>query len=334
MCEEDKNIKGTRIVTAARSLPELVVTNDDLAKFIDTSDEWIFTRSGIRKRHISRGETVASLSADVFKQLVSKAGITVDDIDFLIITTVTPEYLTPSSATFVLGEVGAKNAFGFDLNAACTGFVYGVSVADKLLRSGVYKRGIVIGADILSKICDWEDRSTCVLFADGAGGILMEATDGANSCILAEDLHTDGAKATELRGYKLPIKNPWYNELDHTADEPYVIMDGKAIYDFVTTEIPKSVRSILEKADVSSDEVKYVVCHQANARIIETVAKKLKTSIDKFKITITNFGNTSSSSMPLALSDMFDKGEVEKGDKIIITGFGAGLTWGSVLVQF
>ncbi|MCL2702737.1 MAG: ketoacyl-ACP synthase III [Defluviitaleaceae bacterium] len=327
---EDDSI-GTRIVGAARSLPELVVTNDDLAALVETSDEWIHTRSGIRTRHISRGESVSTLASDVFRKLVSGAGYDPDDIDLLILATVTPEYLTPSSATFVLRETGAKNAFAFDINAACTGFVYAVSVADKMLRSGLYKKAIVIAGDTLSKFVDWTDRATCVLFADGAGGVLMEACDGA-PCILAEDLHTDGSYAMSLRAAKLPIKNPWYE--DPGPEEPYVIMDGKAIYDFVVTEIPKSVRAILEKAAMTIDDIKYVICHQANSRIIEGVAKKLKTGIDKFYISISRYGNTSASSMPIALSEMMEKGLVHKGDRIIISGFGAGLTWGSLLVQF
>jgi 3-oxoacyl-[acyl-carrier-protein] synthase-3 len=315
----------------ARSLPELVVTNNELAAMVDTSDEWIKTRTGIETRYISRGETVSSLSADVFRKLCAAAGYSPCDVDLLILATVTPEYLTPSSATFVLGDVGAKNAFGFDINAACSSFVYAMSVADKMICSGVYKNAVVISSDLLSKITDWNDRSTCILFGDGAGGVLIEACEGG-PCIIAEDLHTDGQYTGALRGWRLPLRNAWHE--DGGADEPYIVMDGKAIFDFVTTKIPLSIRAVLEKAKMTMDDIKHVVCHQANARLIEGVAKKLKMSIEKFYISIGRYGNTSSSSMPIALSEMMEKGIIEKGDKVVISGFGAGVTWGTVLVQF
>ena len=322
---------GTRIVSTARSLPDFLVTNDDLTALVDTSDEWIYTRTGIRTRYISRGETVSSLSADVFNKLVTAAGYSPEDIDLLIVATVTAEYLFPASSTFVLDKVGAKNAFGFDLGAGCTGFVYALSVADKMIRSGVYKNAVVIGADILTKFTDWTDRQTCILFGDGAGGFLLEATDGEN-CILAEDMHTDGSHAMKLRGWRLPLNNAWHK--DEGPEEPYLLMDGKAIYEFVTQKVPQSIRAVLDKAKVTMDDIKHIVCHQANGRLIESMAKKMKMSMEKFYISINKYGNTSSSTMPIAISEMMENGLIEKGDKVIISGFGAGLTWGSLLVQF
>lgn len=323
-------MSGTRIVWAERKLPEFAVSNDDLSELVDTSDEWIVKRSGIKTRKISRGETVSTLSAAVFRQLLAKTGRDPSEIDLLALATVTPEYLTPQSSAFVLGEVGAKNAFAIDINAACTGFVYALSVADKMIRSGVYKRAVVIGADTLSKIVDWSDRGTCILFGDGAGGVIIEASDGA-SCILAEDLHTDGEHAGLLRGTRIPLNNAWHKDQDEPV--PYVVMDGHAVYDFTITEVPKSIRAALDKAALTMDDIKYVICHQANIRIIEGIAKKLKVGIDKFYISISRYGNTSSSSMPIALSEMLEQGLVAPGDKIIIAGFGAGLTWGSLLIE-
>jgi 3-oxoacyl-[acyl-carrier-protein] synthase-3 len=181
----------------------------------------------------------------------------------------------------------------------------------------------------LSKIVDWSDRSTCVLFGDGAGGVLVSACEG-DSCILAEDMHTDGRHALRLFARKLPIKNPWHEDAE---ESPHVIMDGKAVFDFVTTEIPKSIRASLERAKLCIEDIKAIICHQANERMIETVAKRLKTGLEKFYISISRYGNTSSSSMPIALTEMFEKGLVKKGDKVVISGFGAGLTWGTLVVR-
>ena len=324
-------MSGTRIVCAGRKLPEFAVTNEDLTSLVDTSDEWIHTRSGIKTRFISRGETVSDLSSDVLRQLLSKSGDAPGDIEFLVLATLTAEYATPQSSALILGEVNAKNAFAIDINGACTGFVYALSIADKMIRSGVYKNAVVISADTLSKVVDWSDRTTCVLFGDGAGGVLLEAVEGGSSCILAEDLHTDGQDALLLRGGRTPINNPW-NE-DKGPTEPYIVMDGHAVYDFTIREVPKSAQSVLDKAGLTVDDVKYIIPHQANARIIEKIAKKLKADISKFYISISRYGNTSSSSIPIALSEMFEQGLLEKGDKVILAGFGAGFTWGCLLVE-
>ena len=323
-------MNGTRIVWAERKLPDFVVTNDDLAALVDTSDEWITTRSGIKTRRISRGESVSGLAAKVFMQLCAKAGITPADVEILILATVTPEYLTPQSSAFVLREAGARNAFAIDINAACTGFVYALSIADKMIRSGVYKNAMVISGDILSKFTDWSDRGTCILFGDGSGGVFMEAKEGG-SCILAEDLHTDGTDANVLRGGRIPLNNAWYK--DEGPHEPFVIMDGRAVFDFLLKEIPQSINRILASANLTMDDIKYVVPHQANAKMIEGVAKKLKTDMSKFYMTIAKYGNTSSSTMPIAMSELFEQGLLQPGDKIIVTGFGAGLTWGSLILE-
>ncbi|MDR1703115.1 MAG: ketoacyl-ACP synthase III [Clostridiales bacterium] len=322
---------GTRIIKAARAVPGFVVTNDDLTRLVDTSDEWIITRTGINTRRVSQGETTASLASDVFKQLVTGTRRGPEDVDLLILSTVTPDYMTPQSSAFVLRDNGAKNAFAFDMNAACTAFVYALSVAEKMLTSGVYKTAAVISSDTLTKITDWSDRGTCVLFGDGAGGVLMEY-DGGPGGILAEDLHTDGEMATAIRGGRLPVNNAWHK--DEGPVEPFVIMDGRATYDFTVREIPKSISATLEKARLTMDDIKYVVCHQANARILNGIAKKLKTGMDKFFVTINEFGNTSSSSVPIALSVMLERGMIEKGDKIMFAGFGAGLTWGTLIYQY
>jgi 3-oxoacyl-[acyl-carrier-protein] synthase-3 len=322
---------GTRIIKVARALPDFVVTNDDLARLVDTSDEWITSRTGINTRRMSQGETTASLSSEVFKKLTSGPEHGPNDVDLLILSTVTPDYMTPQSSAFVLRDNGARNAFAFDMNAACTAFVYALSVAEKMLTSGVYKTAAVISGDVLSKITDWSDRGTCVLFGDGAGGVLMEY-DGGPGGILSEDLHTDGEMVMAIRGARLPVNNAWHK--DEGPVEPSIIMDGRATYDFTVREVPKSILRSLEKASLTMDDIKYVVCHQANARILSGIAKKLKVSMDKFFVTINEFGNTSSSSVPIALSIMTERGLIQKGDKIVFAGFGAGLTWGTLVYQF
>lgn len=308
-----------KIRAAAKYVPRYVVTNDDISVFVDTSDEWIFSRTGIKQRFISKDEDTSELSVQVAVQLLEKSGLSPLDIDLIIVATITPDYLTPSVSCLVQGRIGAKNALAFDVNAACSGFVYAFSVAEKFIASGKYNRVMLIGADVLSKVFDWEDRTTCVLFGDGAGGVLLESSDTGG--ILAEDLHSDGSNA-------LAITAEYFNEIS-------LKMDGRKIYDFATREAPKNIMSVLEKSGTAMDEVKYIIAHQANKRIIDAVAKKLKLDISKFYINIETYGNTTAATIPIAIAEMAEKGLITfgSGEKIIITGFGSGLTWGSILIQ-
>lgn len=321
---------NTGIVAVDCYAPEKVVTNDDLGQIVDTNDEWIYSRTGIKRRHISDGENTSQLCIEVAKRLISKSGINPEEIDLVIVGTITPDYATPSTACLVQGAVGAVNAFAFDISAACSGFVYAMSIADKFIKSGSYKKAIVIGAETLSKIINWKDRTTCVLFGDGAGGAILEATDKGG--IIAEDLHAKGEDALKLTASERQPHNMLYTP--ERENNPYLVMDGKAIFNFATKVVPQSINAIVEKSGVDINDVKYIVPHQANSRIIDIVARKLKIPVEKFYINIDEYGNTSAASIAIALGEMSNKGLLKKGDKIIVTGFGAGLTWGSMLIEW
>lgn len=321
----------TKLVKASRCVPKMTVSNFDLEGMLDTNDEWIFSHTGIKRRHISTGETTSELAAGAFSRLLEGTEYNAQDIELLIVTTVTPDYLTPATACIVQKAVGAKNAFAFDINAACTGFVFALSVADKFIRSGMCKNAVIVSADTLSKIVDWTDRSTCILFGDGAGAVLLEASDSGG--ILAEDLHSDGDRAHSLAGHSLPQQNVWIRV--KAEQQPYVRMDGRDIFDFTVREVPKSVNRALELAGLGIGDISRIVPHQANARLIEGVAKKLKTDISKFYINIHEYGNTSSASIPIALSEMLENGVIKpgSGEKLLLAGYGGGLTWGSIVFQ-
>lgn len=318
----------SKIISFGSYLPENIVTNDDLSKFIDTSDEWIYKRTGIKKRRISTGENTSDICFHTAQKILENSNISADEIDLIIVATTTPDYLTPSTACIVQGKIGAKNALAFDISAACSGFVYGLSIADKFIKSGVYKNAIVIGGEILSKFLNWNDRSSCVLFGDGSGGVLISR--GNKSSIIAEDLHSDGQSYNALKAGAVPVTNPF---VKNENNDFYLTMGGKEIFNFAIRSVPKSIRTLIEKSNISLEEIKYIVPHQANIRIVEMFAKKLKISMDKFYTNINEYGNTSSGSIPIALSQMVEKGVINEGDKIIITGFGAGLTWGSLLIE-
>jgi 3-oxoacyl-[acyl-carrier-protein] synthase-3 len=321
---------NSRIIACAGCCPNDVVTNDDLSKVVDTNDEWISSRTGIKERRISTGQTTSDICIGAGKKLLEKSGVNPLDIDLIIVATLTPDYATPNTACLVQGALGCDNALAFEVSAACSGFVYAMSIANKFVQSGAYKKALVFGAEILSKITDWNDRATCVLFGDGGGGVLIEATE-ENCGVLAEDLHSLGKDAMALTANDLKPVN-----LLHKPDEEnkkYISMDGRAIFNFATKKVRHSIEEVLEKASLTIDDVKYIVPHQANYRIIEVLAKKLGAPVEKFYMNLEHYGNTSAGSIPLALGEMYDKGLLEKGDKIIISGFGGGLTWGSMLIE-
>lgn len=311
-------------------VPERVVTNDDLSKIVDTNDEWIATRTGIKNRHISTGQNTSELCIEVGKKLLAKSGTDPKDIDLIIAATITPDFATPNTACIIQGALGCENAWAFDLSAACSGFVYALGVADKFIQSGRYKKALVFGGETLSKIVDWSDRATCVLFGDGAGGALVEATEDGG--IIDEDMHSKGEDGMKLPGGERKVRNFLSNPDE--PDRTYLEMDGRAIFTFATKTVPKSVGILLERNGLTVDDIKYIVPHQANSRIIDIVAKKLNAPMDKFFMDVDKFGNTSAASIPIALGHMDEKGLLNKGDYIIITGFGGGLTWGSMLIKW
>ncbi|MBQ9134854.1 MAG: ketoacyl-ACP synthase III [Lachnospiraceae bacterium] len=317
-----------RIAGTGSAFPKTVVTNDDLAKVMDTSDEWISSRTGIKERRIAKDETTAGMAAEAARAALKDAGMTAQEVDLIIVGTLSADHFTPSCACEIQAELGAVNAVAFDINAACSGFMFSLHTAYAYLQSGLYKNALVLGAETLSKIMDWEDRSTCVLFGDGAGAVVVRREEEG---IFVFDQGSDGVKGKVL-SCKARLVNNLLVQQGHEPD--YVHMDGQEVYKFAVSTVPASINKVLEKAGVSADEVAYFVLHQANIRILQSVAKRLKVSEDKFPIILDRSGNVSAATVPLLLDDMNKKGMLKRGDKIVLSGFGGGLTWGTALIEW
>lgn len=309
--------------------PERIVTNDELSQFVDTSDEWIKTRSGISERRFSQEENTSDLAAKAAKNILEKGGIDPLEVDLIIVATVSGDYTTPSTACLVQAKIGAQNAVAFDVTAACSGFVFGMSVADKFIKTGVYRNALVIGAEVLSKYLDFQDRTTCVLFGDGAAGVYLER--GEDGGILAEDIGSDGEKGMCLTAGHVAPSNI-INGKERNKDV-YIGMDGRAVFEFATKQTPKCIKNLIEKAGIDIESIRYVIPHQANSRIIEVISRKTKISMEKFYLNMYYYANTSSASIPNALNEMMEKGMLKEKDRIILAGFGGGLTWGSMLIE-
>ncbi len=317
------------IVQSARVVPERVVTNDELATFMDTSDEWIQPRTGIRQRHIVSTEDTSDLAVGVATKLLNQAGLTADQLDFILVGTMSPDTLSPSVAQIVQGKIGATNAFAWDLSAACSGFVYTLSMASALLTTR-YQRGLVIGAEVLSKLVDWDDRSTAVLFGDGAAGVLLERT-GAETGLLAESLKTFGERSEFLTAGQQRNANYFAGELK--AADPYFKMNGREVYNFATREVPAVLNEALAKASLTPDEIDYYLLHQANGRIVSSIAKRFGQPIEKFPTNMAFYGNTSAASIGILLDELREAGTIKPGQTIAIAGFGGGLTVGALIIK-
>ena len=320
----------SKITQVAAYAPEQIISNDDLSQIMDTSDEWISSRTGIRERHITREETTSDLGTQVAQQLLKQSGLSAQAIDFIIVATITPDSLMPSTAARIQANIGASNAFGMDMTAACSGFVFALATADKFIQSGLYQRGLVIGAETLSKTLDWSDRSSSVLFGDGAGGVLLEASDTKH--FLAESLHTDGSRGGSLTSGLVGLSSPFS---DTTSDEKYLQMDGRAIFDFAIRDVPKSIKQLVADAGLSIEDLDYLFLHQANIRILNKMAKKLGVSMEKLPANMMAYGNTSAASIPILLSESVDKGIIalDGSQTVLFSAFGGGLTWGSLIVK-
>ena len=318
-----------KISQVAHYAPDQVVSNDDLAEIMDTSDEWISSRTGILRRHISKDETTSDLATVVAQRLLAKAKIDAEEIDFIVVATITPDSLMPSTAARVQANIGASRAFAFDLTAACSGFVFALATAEKYISSGLYRRGIVIGSETLSKVLDWSDRSTSVLFGDGAGGVLLEASD--QKSFLAENLFTDGNRGASLESCYLGLSSPYSDEV---SDRRYLTMDGRAVFDFAIRDVTKSIQKIIADTSMEADEIDYFLLHQANDRMLDKMSKKLGVSREKIPANMMEYGNTSAASIPILLSECVENHRIKMdgSQKILLTGFGGGLTWGTLLV--
>lgn len=309
-------------------VPDYILNNEELSRMVDTTDEWITTRVGIKERRILTEEGLGTsyLARKAAKQLIQKTGVDPDTIDALIVTTTTPDYKFPSTASIVLGKLGLKNAFAFDFSAACCGFLYTLDVAASMILSGRYKKIIVIGADKMSSLVDYTDRATCVLFGDGAGAVLVEATEEENVGVQNSYLRTDGQGLPFLHmkagGSVCP---PSHFTVDHRLH--YLYQEGRTVFRYAVTDMSNDVMKIMEMNNLKADDVNWVIPHEANLRIIEAVTKRAGIPLDKVVVNIDHYGNTSAATIPLALWDA--ESQLKKGDNVIFTAFGAGFVHGA-----
>lgn len=328
---------GIEILGMGSYSPSLCVTNDDMAKIVDTSDEWITTRTGIKSRRLVNGEPTWEMGLKAAEEAVKNSGIDPLDIGLIIDTTITNDFFTPSVACVIQDKIGASNAAAYDLNAACSGFVYAVDAAKRYLQTDPdMKYVLVVANETLSRVTDYTDRSTCVLFGDGAAAAVI----GRSEKLFTSFIGADGSGAHFLYAKSHKVRHPMRTAEDHidsgefAAGTTYLVQDGKEVYKFATKALPMAARKAAEKIGFDLNTVDWFVPHQANIRIIETAAKNLGVSMDKFIVNIADRGNTSSASIPIALSEAIADGRVKKGDRLCLVGFGAGLTMGCVILEY
>lgn len=316
-----------RLIGTGSYLPGNPVSNHDLkARGIDTDDEWIVTRTGIRTRHLAElGTTSSALGLEAAKRALDMAGVTAEQIDLIIVATSTPDFIFPSTACIIQGQLGNKGAAAFDVQAVCAGFTYALGIAEKFIRSGSHQRALVIGAEVFSRILDWNDRGTCVLFGDGAGAVVLEASDKPG--ILATAMHADGSQNGILNV-------PGQVCGGQVTGDPFLRMDGQAVFKFAVRVLAEVAQEVCATAGVASSEVDWLIPHQANIRIIEATGKKLEVDRDKVIVSVDRHGNTSAASVPLALDEAVRDGRIQRGQKVLLEGVGGGFTWGAALLEF
>ena len=323
-------MENAKIIGFGLYTPKNLVENERLQEFLETSDEWIRSRTGIERRYISLDENTSDLAVEASKKALNQAGLSAEEIDLIIVATVTPDNFTPSTACIVQDKLGAKNAWAFDINAACTGFIYALKLGRSLIRSGEAKNALIIGAETLSKALNWEDRGSCVLFGDGAGAIVLTSTE--EDCgIKCVNVKSDGSKGDSLVIQGLPLNSPFKDGRE--VSKNYINMNGREIFKFATKVMEESIVEILEKENIKIEDISAIIPHQANLRIIDYVVKRLGIPREKFVTNLQNYGNTSGASIPIALCESINEGNLKKGDKIIMVGFGGGLTWGAALIK-
>lgn len=313
----------TRICGTGSMLPRQKVTNDDLSRIMDTSDEWIKSRTGIASRHLAVEETLAMMASKAAESALEEAGIEPGELDLILAATLSPDKLLPALSCELQRELGASKAAAFDINAACSGFLFALQTADLYIKSGMYQKILVVGGEILSKMMDWNDRSTCVLFGDGAGAAILLPDESYG--ILSSIQGADGAKGSVLSCGNRKNQNPY---VKNSTELPYVSMDGQEVYKFAVRTVPKAILEAVGQAQLAIEEIDWFLLHQANIRIIESVAKRLKVPMEKFPTNLETCGNISAGSIPILLDHTKKRGMLKKGDKIVLAGFGAGLTWG------
>ena len=310
-------------------LPPKILTNDDLSKMVETSDEWIRTRTGIAVRHIAEGESTSVIAGKAVTNAIKNAGLTPQDVDLLILATVTPDNTTPSSATMIARDLGFRAGVpAFDISAACSGFVYALTLADNMIRLGQVKTAVIVGAECLSKIVDWTDRNTCVLFGDGAGAVVLRAVKGNGTAedtgVLSTCIYSDGTQYEHLKTT---------GGVSTTQNAGFVQMNGKEVFKHAVVSLAEAAETAMKNAHISKDEVNWLIPHQANIRIIDSVGERLGIAPEKVIVTVDHHGNTSAASIPLALSENMEQKRLHKGDVVVLTAMGAGFTWGGAVVR-
>ncbi|MDR2098466.1 MAG: ketoacyl-ACP synthase III [Rickettsiales bacterium] len=315
----------SKIAGTGSYLPEKVLTNDDMAKIVDTSDEWIFQRTGIKERHIAAdGELTSDLAVRAASAALESAGIPASGIDLIVLATTTPDNLFPATACRVQAKLGAASAVAFDIQAVCSGFLFALAAADQLVKSGGYGRALVIGAETLSRIVDWSDRSTCVLFGDGAGAVVLEATEEKTG-VLSSVIKSDGAYYDILKTTSGPSVS---------GDVGKIYMSGQDVFKLAVAKVPEISAAAVEKAGLAMSDVDWFIPHQANARIIESAIKRMGMPEEKVVMTIGSQANTSAASIPISLDFAVNGGKIKRGDRVLLTAMGGGFTWGSLLFEF
>lgn len=320
---------AVKIIGTGSALPARIVTNEDLTHLVETSDEWIRERTGIGSRHISTGETVVSLAAQACEKALESAGRKAAEVELLIVATCTPERGIPCAACQVQNLLGASQAAAFDLNAACAGFLFALHTAWAYVEAGIYDNALIAGSEVLSKIVDWNDRGTCVLFGDGAGAVLVERREQPG--ILGFVQHADGARGEVLRCDGRELNNPYAFV---PAQAPHVQMDGREVFAFAVRQVPASILEALGQVRLSPGDVDLYVLHQANRRIIEGIAKRLSLDMDRFPMNLDRVGNMSSAAIPVLLDELSRAGRLREGMTLVLSGFGAGLTYGACVLRW
>ena len=318
-----------KIIGTGSALPKKQVTNQDLEKLVETSDEWIRERTGIGSRHISTGETLVLLTAQACEKALENAGWEASEVELLLVATCSPERGIPCAACQVQSAIGAKQAVAFDLNAACSGFLFALNTACAYVEAGIYRNALVAGGEVLSKIVDWTDRGTCILFGDGAGAALVEKCDRGG--VLSFVQHSDGTRGDVLKCDSKALVNPYVSQPMETE---YIQMDGREVFAFAVRQASSSIREVLEKAGMDVEDIDLFILHQANRRIIEGIAKRLSLDISRFPMNLDRTGNMSSATIPVLLDELNREGRLRPGMKLVFSGFGAGLSYGACVMEW